>query len=106
MTADFVIVMVTCKDKVEAEKIAKTLLEEKLIACANIVGSVSSFFRWRGNADRCEECLVLMKSRVNLFDALAGRVRSLHSYEVPEVLAFPVVLGSADYLGWLEDSLK
>ena len=103
---DFIIVLVTTANKEEAEKISQTLLKEKLIACANIINPVTSFFHWSGKIDRCEECLVVMKSRVDLFAELAQRVKGLHSYEVPEVLAFPIVAGSEAYLIWMIGVLK
>jgi periplasmic divalent cation tolerance protein len=102
----FIVVLVTTANKAEAEKIAQALLEEKLIACANIVNPVSSFFFWSGKIDRCEECLVVLKSRVDSFSKLVERVKALHSYEVPEVLALPIVLGSKDYLDWMGEALK
>ncbi len=106
MENSYIIVMVTTSSKQEAEKIAQQLLEDKLIACANIVDPVSSLFHWAGKIDHAEECLMLMKSRADLFEALSAKVKALHSYEVPEVLALPVLKGSAAYLGWLGNSLK
>lgn len=97
----YIIVLVTAKDKAEAEKISQTLLEEKLIACANIISPVTSLFHWKGKIDRSEECLVVMKSRLDLFGKIAERTNELHSYDLPEVLALPVVGGSEDYLGWI-----
>lgn len=106
MEPSYVMVMVTASSKQEAEKIAQQLLEEKLIACANIVGPVSSHFHWAGKIDKAEEYLMLMKSRADLFEALSVKVKALHSYEVPEVLALPLLKGSAAYLDWLNSSLK
>ncbi|MCL5877329.1 MAG: divalent-cation tolerance protein CutA [Candidatus Bathyarchaeota archaeon] len=106
MDTDFIIVLVTTKDKAEAEKISQTLLDEKLIACANIISPVASCFLWEGKIDRAEECLIVMKTRKDLFAELAVRVKALHSYEVPEVLALPVVDGSGEYLAWIRRSLK
>ncbi len=103
---DYVIILVTTKDKREAEKISQLLLTERLIACANIVGPVTSFFHWGGKVESAEECLVVMKSRVDLFGQVAERVRGLHSYEVPEVLALPIVEGSKAYLDWMSVVLK
>ncbi len=103
---DFIIVLVTAKDQAEAEKISQTLLEEKLAACANIVSGVASCFVWQGKIDRSEECLILLKSRMNLFSDLTKRVKQLHSYTVPEVLALPVAAGSEDYLDWLGSNLR
>jgi periplasmic divalent cation tolerance protein len=102
----YIIVLVTTANKAEAEKIANTLLQEKLIACANIINPVTSFFRWKDKIDCSEECLVVMKSRMDKFGCLANRVKELHSYEVPEILALPVVAGSEEYLGWVAEALK
>ena len=93
--------MVTTASKHEAEKIAQHLLEEKLIACANIIGPVSSLFHWSGKIERTEEYLIFMKSRKDLFEKLAETVKTLHSYEVPEILVLPIVEGSEAYLDWL-----
>ncbi len=103
---DFIVVLVTAKDRAEAEKISRSLLEEKLIACVNIVGSVTSCFLWQGKLDKAEECLLIMKSRADLFSELLQQVKRLHSYEVPEILALPVALGSVDYLAWIQSVLK
>jgi periplasmic divalent cation tolerance protein len=102
----FIIVLVTVGSKKEAEKISQQLLESKLIACANIIGPVTSHFQWLGKIDCAEEFLVLLKSRKDLFEALSEKVKSLHSYEVPEILVLPVLAGSKNYLCWLDDSLK
>src|SRR5665647_2090043 len=103
---NYIIVLVTTANKTEGEKIAQTLLKEKLIACANIVNPVTSFFHWLGKVDKCEECLVVMKSRIDLFAELYERVKGLHSYEVPEILALPIIEGSKAYLDWMEEVLK
>ncbi len=103
---DYIVILVTAKDSEEAEKISKKLVEERLIACANIVSPVTSFFHWVGNVERAEECLLVMKSRRDLFAEVERQVRGLHSYEVPEVLAFPIVEGSKAYLDWMGLVLK
>jgi len=103
---DYIVILVTAKDKAEAEKISQALLEEKLIACANIVSPIASCFLWQGKIDKAEECLIIMKSRTDLFAQLLQQVKMLHSYEVPEILALPIVLGSADYLAWMQNVLK
>ncbi len=106
METSYIIVLVTVANKQEGEKISQKLLDEKLIACANIVGPVSSHFHWGGKVEAAEEFLVLMKSRMDLFEALSLRVKALHSYEVPEVLALPIIGGSKTYLDWLCSSLR
>jgi periplasmic divalent cation tolerance protein len=99
-------VYVTTSSKAEAEKIVHTLLNEQLIACANIIGSVSSYFHWNGKIDSAEECLVIMKTSAELFVVLESRVSALHSYEVPEILAVPIVNGSKKYFDWINITLN
>jgi len=98
--------MVTTAGKEEANIIVQRLLEARLIACANIVGPVSSLFHWFGKTEKAEEYLILMKSREDLFQKLSETVKASHSYEVPEILAFPIVEGSEAYLNWLGNCLK
>jgi periplasmic divalent cation tolerance protein len=106
VTSNYIIIFVTTKDKEEAEKIAQTLLKERLIACANIISSVSSYFWWQDKIESAQECLVILKSRADLFAEIAERLKGLHSYEVPEVLAVPVVEGAEGYFGWMASVLK
>lgn len=101
----YVIVIVTTASKQEAENIAQHLLKERLIACANVTGPVSSLFHWDGKLEQAEEYLIFMKSRKDLFEKLAATVKALHSYEVPEIVALPIVEGSKAYLGWLDSCL-
>jgi periplasmic divalent cation tolerance protein len=98
--------MVTSASKQEAENIVQKLLEAKLIACANINGPVSSHFHWSGRVEQAEEYLMLLKSSKDLFEELSEKVKSLHSYEVPEILALPIVASSKTYLNWLASTLK
>jgi periplasmic divalent cation tolerance protein len=102
----YIIVLVTTASKHEAENITEHLLKENLIACANIIGPVSSLFHWSGKLEKAEEHLILMKSRKDLFEKLAETVKALHSYEVPEILALPIVEGSKAYLDWLGSCLQ
>jgi periplasmic divalent cation tolerance protein len=100
-----IIILSTAANKEEAEKIANTLLEKHLIACANIM-PVSSRYWWEGKIECSGEFLLVMKSRRELFDEVVLLVKGLHSYEVPEVLALPIVAGSEKYFGWMADVLK
>jgi periplasmic divalent cation tolerance protein len=106
MEGSYVVVMVMTASREEAEKISQRLLEERLIACANILGPVSSLFRWTGQIERADEYALLMKSRLDLFENLAKTVTTLHSYEVPEILALPILKGSAAYMDWVEECLR
>ena len=105
MQNEYVIVLVTTSSKQEAENIAQQLLKKQLIACANITGPVSSLFRWSGKIEKAKEYFVFMKSRKDLFEKLTETVKTLHKYEVPEIIALPIVEGSEAYLGWLESCL-
>ena len=102
----YIIVLMTTSNKKEAETIAHKLLEEQLIACANIVDCVSSLFYWKQKIERENETLVIMKSSEKLFKQLTQRIQELHSYEVPEILALPITAGSQSYLDWLKSTLK
>ena len=97
-------VHVTAPSREQAAEIARKLVDERLAACVNIVGDMRSVYRWEGKIHEDEEVLCLIKTRPELLDALTERVRALHPYDVPEILAFEVSDGSADYLAWLRES--
>jgi len=103
---EFVVVLVTASSAEEAAGIGRTLVEERLAACANVIGPIRSIYRWQGAVEEAEERLVVLKARAADVPALETRVRALHSYEVPEVLALPVTAGSAPYLAWLADATE
>lgn len=98
-----IVVLITAPSAEEAAKIAKALVEERLAACANIVRDIRSVFRWEGKIEDDSEVLIVLKTREALFGDLEKRVRELHSYSVPEVIALPIVKGSEAYLKWLEE---
>lgn len=102
----YCVVLVTVSSREEAEKIVRSLLEEKLIACANIIGPVFSIFWWQGRIDNAQENLILMKTKERLFSRLAEIVKTLHSYQVPEIIAIPIVKGYKPYMDWLESNLN
>ena len=102
--AEAILVMVTCGSSAEAERMAKQLLEENLVACVNIAGRIRSLFKWKGAVSRESESLLLMKTRRELFEPLCDRVKELHTYEVPEIIAVPIIVGNPDYLDWICES--
>ena len=99
---DKIVVLSTCPSAEEAEKIARTLVEKRLAACVNVVPGARSFYRWKGALEEAGEWLLLIKSRRELFPRLCAELESLHSYEVPEAVALPIVDGSPAYLSWLD----
>ncbi|HSC40853.1 MAG TPA: divalent cation tolerance protein CutA [Candidatus Binatia bacterium] len=102
---DFIVVYVTAGSAAEAENLAQTLVSEKLAACVNRIRSVQSTYRWQGQIEQSDEELLIIKTRKELFSALEKRVRELHSYSVPEIIAVPLLAGSAGYLGWLGEQV-
>lgn len=102
----YIIVLMTTSNKKEAENITCKLLEEQIIACANIVDCVSSLFLWKQKIERENETLVIMKSSEKLFEHLTKRIQELHSYEVPDILALPIIAGSQSYLDWMKSNLQ
>jgi periplasmic divalent cation tolerance protein len=102
--ADLRVIFVMAGAAREAERIARTLVEEKLAACVNMVGPVHSIYRWRGAIEQAKEHLLIIKTRQRLYPQLERRVRELHSYEVPEIIALAPTAGLRPYLEWIIDS--
>lgn len=101
-----VVVLVTTASAQEAEAIAKAVVGEHLAACANLVPGIRSFFFWEGGLRDEAEALLILKSREDRFPELEARVRSLHSYTVPEIIALPLVAGHRPYLDWLDEAVS
>lgn len=100
---DAVVVYITVSNEEESVNIAKTLVEERLAGCINIVKDIRSIYSWQGKIEDEPELLLIVKSRRNLFKRLKDRVKELHSYTVPEIIAIPIIEGSEDYLKWLQE---
>jgi periplasmic divalent cation tolerance protein len=101
-----IVVFITCPDKKQADKIAKSLIKVKYAACVNLVSSINSLFWWKGKVDSCQEVLLVVKTKKRLFRRLERLVKSLHSYNLPEIIAVPVIAGSKEYLKWIDDSTR
>ncbi len=101
---DRIIVLITTGSEEEAHKIAELLVNEKKAACVNIVPGIDSLFWWEGKIDSAQESLLLVKTRASLFPEIVELVKRMHSYEVPEIIALPIIAGSEDYLKWLENA--
>ena len=99
--SEFIIVLTTLASKEEAEKLSQKLLKARLIACANISSQMESFFHWKGQIAKENEVLVIMKTRKKLFKELSDWILTHHPYDVPEIVALPILLGSDDYLSWI-----
>jgi uncharacterized protein involved in tolerance to divalent cations len=102
---DFLVVYITVESTEEGDRLARALVEEKLAACVNRIGGVRSTYAWKGEIETEEEQLLIVKTSAAAFDQLEHRVRELHSYEVPEIIAVPVVRGNRAYLKWMAEAL-
>ena len=99
---DKIVVLSTCESSDEATKIARHLVEKRVAACVNIVPGARSIYRWKGAIEEAGEFVLLIKTRRDLFPHLRAELEKIHSYEVPEAIALPIVDGSEAYLGWLD----
>jgi len=106
MKADTIIIFVTCKDSREATRISEVLLDKKQIACANILKDVQSLFWWQGKKDRARESLLVLKTRRSLFSKVIKTVKVCHSYDVPEIIGLPIMVGDKNYLQWIKTSTQ
>lgn len=93
-------------DQKEAEKISIVLVKQKLAACVNLVPKISSRYWWKGKIETASESLLIVKTKKTLLPKLIAKVKTIHSYSVPEVIALPIERGNPDYLDWLDQSLQ
>ena len=101
-----VVIFVTTSTEEEAHSIAELLLGHKKAACVNIVPKVDSSFWWQGKLDSAQESLLIIKTKVSLLPEIINLVKGIHSYEVPEIIALPIIGGSEDYLKWIDDEVR
>lgn len=100
------VILVTAANKKEARRIAKGLINSKLAACVNIIGGVESCFWWKGKIDSAKEVLLIIKSRKEKVLKVIRLVKSIHSYEIPEIISLPITAGFKPYLRWIDESLR
>ncbi len=102
---EHIVVLITTPNVIEARKISKALVQEKLAACCNIIQKVNSIYFWKGNIEDDSESLIIIKTRKDVFQQLAKRVKELHKYTVPEIIALPIIDGSESYLQWIDETV-
>src|SRR5579884_265182 len=102
---DKIVVFCTCASVDEARRIATALVDSRLAACVNLLPPVHSIYHWKGSVEEGDEVLMIIKSAQPLFARVKDEISRLHSYEVPEIIALPIVEGSAPYLAWMEQAL-
>src|SRR4051812_42458716 len=103
---DKIVVLTTCAKAEDAERLARALVSGQFAACVNVVPQIRSFYRWKGELEIEDEFLLIVKTSRDLFDALKVEIEKLHPYEVPEVVALPIVAGAENYLNWMEHNLR
>jgi periplasmic divalent cation tolerance protein len=101
---EYTVVLITVP-QTEAKELAMTLVQEKLVACVNIIDMVSSIYWWEGKICDDKESLLILKTKQDMVDALIIRTKQIHSYTVPEIIALPVISGNQDYLNWINESI-
>jgi periplasmic divalent cation tolerance protein len=98
-----IVVLITASSEDEAAKIARALVDDRLAGCVNIIKNIRSIYSWEGKIEDGPEILMIVKTQKTLFDSLMKKVKELHSYTVPEIIALPILEGSEDYLRWLRE---
>lgn len=106
MTTEYIQVLTTIDSRQKAAAIAQTLLQQRLAGCVQILGPVQSHYWWQGRSEQSEEWLCVAKTRQDLYPAVEEVVRQIHSYQVPEILAVPILAGLGAYLAWLDQELR
>lgn len=101
-----IVIYITSANIEEAHKIADVLLTARKVACVNVIPGVKSYFWWQGKRESTPEVLLMAKSRASLFPEVVEMVKQSHSYEVPEIIALPIIAGSQDYLNWIREETK
>ncbi len=102
----YVQVLTTAEAKSQAEKIAETLVDKEMAGCIQIIGPITSVYRWKGKVEKAEEWLCLIKTKAELYDEVEKTIRQMHTYETPEIISMPITAGSKKYLQWLEGEVK
>ncbi len=101
-----VVILITTASEEEARNIAELLLNQKKAACVNIISGVDSRFWWQGKLDSAEESLLIVKTRASLLPEIVEMVKKAHSYDVPEIIALPIIGGNEDYLKWIDNEVE
>ncbi len=101
-----IVIFITASSGEEARKIAELLLEQRKAACINIVSGIDSSFWWQGKVDLAREHLLIIKTRASLLQKVIELVKTVHSYEIPEIIALPIIGGSVDYLNWIDAEVR
>jgi periplasmic divalent cation tolerance protein len=103
---DKIVILSTCGSEAEAQMLARLLVDARLAACVNVMGGVQSFYRWQGKVESGAEWLLMIKSSRDRFAQVRAAIEEAHSYEVPEIVALPIVEGAPSYLAWMDENIE
>jgi len=102
----YIVLFITTATAEEAQRISRVLLEQRKVACVNIVPRVNSLFWWQDKLDSVDESLLIVKTKVSLLSEIVSLVKELHSYDIPEIVALPIIGGNQDYLEWIQKEVR
>jgi periplasmic divalent cation tolerance protein len=106
MDQSFILVFCTVPDEKSALLISRTIVEEQLGACSSVIPGIESLYSWKSTIQQEQEFLLIIKTRSDLFDKLQEKILKIHPYEVPEIIAFPIIKGNPEYLKWIDENVK
>lgn len=106
MAENQLVTLCTVPDRETGERIAAALVEERLAACVNLIPGLTSIYRWQGKVEKAAECLLVIKTTSSRFEQLRERIKALHPYELPEIIAVPITSGDSAYLNWIVENSK
>ena len=106
MQNKYIQVVTTISGKRGAEKIAKSLIDKRLAACVQILGPIKSIYRWKGKIETAKEWVCVIKTRADLYKKVEAAIKKIHPYEVPEIIALPIIAGDKPYLRWIDAALR
>lgn len=106
MSSEYIQVLTTVASEEEAERVCSTLIDQRLAACVQVIGPITSRYRWQGAVEKEREWQCLAKTEAARYDEVEEAIRKVHSYEEPEILAIPILAGSSGYLAWVSESLE
>jgi periplasmic divalent cation tolerance protein len=105
-SSPYIVLFITTATAEEAQRISRVLLEQKKVACVNIVPKVNSLFWWQDKLDSAEESLLIVKTKASLLSEIVSLVKEIHSYDIPELIALPIIGGNQDYLDWIQKEVR
>ena len=106
MNIDYITIFCTTPDLNTAQKISEELVHNRLAACCNILPGIKSIYHWENKVQQDEELLIIIKSRSDIFSEVERKIKEIHPYSVPEIIALPLINGNIEYLNWMDDNVK